>query len=106
VRADEDHAGGLRQARRREQGEGVRSQPQVRAAPVGLGAGAFQQSRVGEDLDVVRDEVGRHGQVVRDLARRGVTEAQRVDDRQARGVAEGGVDPCPLPQRRPTLSAH
>ncbi|WP_309246092.1 hypothetical protein [Verrucosispora sioxanthis] len=51
------------------------------------------------------DQVGRHVEPVGDLAGRGVTEGERVHDRQACRLAERGMGTRPGNQRR-KLNLH
>jgi hypothetical protein len=68
VGADEHHPVRVAHRWRGQCGEGAGLQPQVGAAPVTLGPGARDQAGVLQHLHVVGDQVGRHREVVGDLA--------------------------------------
>ena len=84
----------------------VPDQRDVAAAPITFGAMPPHQPDVFQHMQVVREQVRAHPQPLSQFAGRGFPPGEGVHDRQAAGIAEGGVHCRSAPQTFVHLKFH
>lgn len=66
----------------------IQAQLDVCAAPVALRSDSTHQTRLLEDSQVVREQIGRNGEGGREFTGRGVADVEVIDDREANRIPD------------------
>ena len=90
--------------RRTEVGQRIRDQRHIRAAAVSFGPAAGDDALALQHVQVMREKIRRHPDLLPQLCRREIAESQQVDHPQPGRVGESGM--LPRPGIQTLLSVH